>query len=76
MKRNEGSPSVNTVRSCGTPRTHAGNYMGNRRISRKNMEVMAELLMAKLGDRRKTRPPDGLAEEKTQRNLNPNLPWL
>ena len=41
MERNEGSPSVNTVRSCGTPRTHAGNYMGNCQISRKNMDVMA-----------------------------------
>ena len=41
MERNEGSPSVNTVRGCGTPRIHAGNYMGNGQISRKYMEVMA-----------------------------------
>ena len=40
MERKEGSLGVNTVRGCGTLRTHAGNYMGNRRISRKNMEVI------------------------------------
>ena len=49
MERNEGSPGVNTVRGRGTRRTHAGNYMGNRRISRKNMEVMAR--RCKLGAR-------------------------
>ena len=41
MEKNEGSPSVNTVRSRDTPRTHAVNNMGNLQISRKNMKVMA-----------------------------------
>ena len=40
MERNEGTLGVNTIRGRGTPRTHVGNYMGNHRISRKNMEVI------------------------------------
>ena len=41
MERNEGNPGVNTIRGCGIVKTHVGNYMGNCRISRKNMEVIA-----------------------------------
>ena len=66
MERNEGSFGVNTVRGRVTQRTHAGNYMGNHRISRKNMEVMAR--RCKLGARILKRNKLTLRHQPSQRN--------